>query len=198
MFSPKSKIRSVLALAAMVGVGGIARGGVTLTQGYTAGQISTTSNFTPATTTAVTLSAAGPNAITLFPGEYFRFGVTEVLTGNPNPVSGDAWDLDQVNNQANNPQPANLGMFGIAMEVGSTDTAGTLVAPLASSGRSKAVLPTLDTMVWALSTPGDVNGGLVGDESQISGGAFNIRDATGQGGVTATSALTKTLALPAK
>lgn len=185
MSKRKVKILSALAAAGLAGVSGLAssaRAGVTLTQGYVSGQISSTSTFTAGTTTAVTLTAAGPNVVNLLPGQFFRFGVTEVVTGDTNPVSGDAWDLDQVNNVGNNdPQPAQLGLLGIAMQVPSTDTTGSKLAPLASSGTSKASVVSKTTMGWSVSTPGDVNGGLVGDSSQISGGATAIADATNLG-----------------
>lgn len=185
MSKRKVKILSALAAAGLAGVSGLAssaRAGVTLTQGYVSGQISSTSTFTAGTTTAVTLTAAGPNVVNLLPGQFFRFGVTEVVTGDTNPVSGDAWDLDQVNNVGNNdPQPAQLGLLGIAMQVPSTDTTGSKLAPLASSGTSKASVASKTTMGWAVSSTGDVNGGLVGDSSQISGGATAIADATNLG-----------------
>jgi len=184
------KILSALAIAGLAGVSGLAntaRAGVTLTQGYLSGQISSTSNFASGTITAVTLSTAGPNTVSLQPGQFFRFGVSEVTNGTVNPIKGDAWDNDNVNNQGNSEQPATLGLLGIAMNIGSTNPSGSLLSPLNAGGNTSTAI-TIDQagtiMGWSSSSPGDINGGLVGDTNQISGGANGITNATLKGNST--------------
>jgi hypothetical protein len=92
---------------------------VTISEYYIDGQIATDANFTTGVQN-VDLSGSSPS-VTIPDGDYFQFGVALVLTDNPNPASGDAWDL--ANQAKGNPvQPQNLGISSVEFNVPSSDT----------------------------------------------------------------------------
>jgi len=100
---------------------------VTISEYYIDGQIATDPNFT-AGVQNVDLSGAAPS-VNIPMGGYFRFGVSLVLSDNPNPASGDAWDL--ANQAAGNvAQPQNLGIASVAFDVPSSDTKEYSLAPV--------------------------------------------------------------------
>src|SRR5271163_3864733 len=67
--------------------------GPTLSTFYTTGEIATNSSFT-AGTQSISIANNSPTVTVFVPlGDWFQFGVSTVLTNNPNSTAGDAWDL---------------------------------------------------------------------------------------------------------
>jgi len=89
-------------------------------------------------------------------GTFFRFGIAVSVTGNSNPATA-AWAGTPT------PQPAELGLSGMALQVLSNNPSGSNVAtvqgnPLAGRNTSKAVIIGQPT-AWGFTTdPGDVLG----------------------------------------
>jgi hypothetical protein len=136
-----------------------------ITVSYVNGQVSTTSNFTTATTTAVNLA----NPVPILPNQFFRFGLALQVTGNPNPEAGTAWDSANQTVNGAPAMPANLGIAAIGIVVGSSDVGGGLAAPLINtSPAGKTRLAFNNTgFTWAVSDLGDVSGGIAGSPSSI-------------------------------
>jgi len=131
--SKKTKALAALSAAAAIGMYGHVAKGVLLTQYYVSAEIATTSNFAAGTFTTVTINQSAP-AMTISPGEYLEYGISDVLTQNngtaiPNQVSGDNWDT-QNQNDGNTAVPTHLGLGTLAYSVPSTDANGSLLQPL--------------------------------------------------------------------
>jgi len=151
-----------------------------ITVAFVNGQVSTTSNFTTATTSTVNLAQNVDAAV----GQYFRFGFRVQVTGNANPEFGTAY-ADAAAAAYGVTYPANLGFALIAGKVDSSDTAGTSVAPLinATTGKTRATIGT--GLTW--SGPGDlgdVTGGIAGSPAAIGRSSAPF-DPTGVGSVAA-------------
>jgi autotransporter-associated beta strand protein len=160
--------------------------GPAITSFYIEGQIASNSSFTT-NLQSVPVSAANPTVVVPV-GSYFRFGVSTIITGNPNSTAGDAWDL--ANQAQGNPaQPANLGLGSIEYQVGSTDTNATKLAPVLGLQMSPGVNDYYSTAnvpgPAVLPDPGDVmqGNGWVGLTSEISytviSAAVNVNTADG-------------------
>lgn len=137
---------------------------------YVSGQISSTSNFAAGTITTVNLAST----VNLPQGDYFRFGVSVTVPGITDPEFGSTYAGD-ANTNYGVTYPANLGLATLGVKIGSTDAAGSLLAPFSSGGNSNA---TLNVAPWAGATSkGDVTGGVVGGSSSIfvSSGPFNAQ-----------------------
>jgi autotransporter-associated beta strand protein len=156
----------------------------TLSSFYIDGEFATNSSFTSGAEN-VPVSNVFPTVYVPV-GDYFEFGVSAVVTNNPNSTAGDAWDL--ANQAKGNPaQPANLGIGTINYVVGSTDTNAAFLAPVEDGSRgtneyfSTAVLP--NSGLALLSDPGDVQGGngSVGINQPIFQGAFQVNPDTATG-----------------
>jgi hypothetical protein len=155
---------------------------VTISEYYIDGQIATDPNFTTGVQN-VDLSGSSPS-VTIPDGDYFQFGVALVLTGNPNPASGDAWDL--ANQAKGNPaQPQNLGISNVVFDVLSSDVNGFVVA--AVHGPIEADAPANETIFQStavinpnlnvnFASPGNAGGGEVGYIEV--GNAVNINPST--------------------
>jgi autotransporter-associated beta strand protein len=94
---------------------------------YIAGQIAQDSGFSVGTQ-SISISNTSPTVFVPL-GDYFRYGISVVVTGNPNSTAGDAWDL--ANQARGNPaQPANLGLASTGFFVASTDSTAAMLAPV--------------------------------------------------------------------
>ena len=97
---------------------------------YIAGETALDSGFSVGAQ-SISISNTSPTVFVPL-GDYFEFGISMVVTGNPNSTAGDAWDL--ANQARGNPaQPSNLGLASAGMFVASTDSMGTLLAPVEGS-----------------------------------------------------------------
>jgi fibronectin-binding autotransporter adhesin len=179
------RVLTALSIAGMWGWNAAgARAAPTLTSFYLGGEFATNSGFT---TGAESLPISNTSPTVYVPvGDYFEFGVSAVITNNPNSTAGDAWD--QANQALGNPaQPAMLGMGIINYIVGSTDAGAALLAPVegtyVGSGEydSTAVLPNSNLAM--LSGPGDVESGngFVGSNQPLFQGNFAVNPDTAMG-----------------
>jgi hypothetical protein len=132
-----------------------------VTQSYANGVISTTSNFAAGTTTAVNLGAQ----VTLLPGQFFKFGVSLGVAGNPDPAFGTPY-ADAAFNRDGVVYPANLGFSALNFQIGSSDAAGANLVPLNLAGKART---TFNNTPWpgATTDVGDVTGGVAGSPSPI-------------------------------
>jgi hypothetical protein len=151
---------ALVALTAMF-VAGYAQA-ATITVSYVNGQVSTVSNFTTATTSAVNLAST----VTLAAGQYFRFGVAISVSGNPNPEFGSAYAADANAAYGVNYANANMGFANVGVNVLSSDTAGTNIAPLVNGTKTRV---GFNTTIFSGATVdnGDVTGGVAGSPSSI-------------------------------
>jgi len=99
----------------------------TITNYLVSGQIASNSSFTTGVQSVPLTAALQPSP---FPaGDFFRFGISAVVTNNGNPVYGDPWD--SANQQANGvTQPEYLGLAAGWIQVKSTDTTASTLAPV--------------------------------------------------------------------
>lgn len=161
-----SKLIAGFAAAAALCVAGAAQA-ATITVGYTTGVWSTVSNFTASTTTAVSV-ATGSVLANGHEGQFFRFGVTLGVTGNPDPEFNSAYAA-AAQTAYGATYPANLGFANVGMSIGSSDLLGVSVAPLATQavgGKTRATLNGTP-FVGATTDLGDVTGGVAGSPSSI-------------------------------
>jgi autotransporter-associated beta strand protein len=94
---------------------------------YIAGETAQDSGFSVAAQ-SISISNTSPTVFVPL-GDYFEFGISMVVTGNPNSTAGDAWDL--ANQARGNPaQPSNLGLASASMFVASTDSTAAILAPV--------------------------------------------------------------------
>jgi hypothetical protein len=165
MFSRKCTI--LAAAAAVFGYGAASRA-VTISEYYIDGQIATNSSFTSGLQD-IDLSGSAPT-VNLPKGDFFRFGVSLVVTNNPNPAAGDAWDLANQSVKGNPPQPQYLGLSGIGFDIPSTDPAGYSFSPVLgpSTGIGVAYPQNYSTAVFSpgvdlfdYTNPGNVESGVV-------------------------------------
>lgn len=156
-----SFLPALVALVALF-VAGSAQAAV-ITVSYINGQVSTTSNFTTATTTSVSLTTGVVNMPAS--GQFFRYGIALTVSGNPDPEFGTGYASD-ANATYGVVYPQNLGFAVVGITVGSTDSAGVNVAPLSNSGKTRAGFNTAITWTGP-SDQGDVTGGLAGSPSPI-------------------------------
>jgi len=131
-----------------------------ITLSYVNGQISTVSNFTTATTTAVNLL----NPVNVSPGQFFRYGIAVSVT-NANPEFGTAY-ASAANAAYGVNYPQNLGFVTLGMTVGSTDAAGTTLAPLSNAGKTRAAFNT-GPWTGATTDQGDITAGVAGAPSSM-------------------------------
>jgi autotransporter-associated beta strand protein len=97
---------------------------------YIAGETALDSGFSVGTQ-SISISNTSPTVFVPL-GDYFEFGISMVVTGNPNSTAGDAWDL--ANQARGNPaQPSNLGLASAGMFVASTDSTAAMLAPVEGS-----------------------------------------------------------------
>jgi hypothetical protein len=149
---------AIAALVALLVAGWSQAAVITLT--YVNGQVSTTSNFTTATTTSVNLA----QKVLMSPNQFFRFGVA-VSINNPNPEFGTEYATD-ANAAYGVNYPQHLGFVTLGMTVGSDDAAGAFLAPLNNSGKTRVAV---NNTPWpgATTDAGDVQGGIAGQPSSI-------------------------------
>ncbi len=154
---------------------------VTIREYYIDGQIATDPNFTTGLQN-IDLSGIAPT-VNVPIGDYFQFGVSLVLTGNPNPAAGDAWDLA---NQAagNPPQPANLGISQVRFDVPSTDASTYSLAPLLgplnpnfapNSGIHDSTAMINPDQSFDFRSPGAVEGGGIVNINVANDENFDVR-----------------------
>jgi len=94
---------------------------------YIAGETALDSGFSVGTQ-SISISNTSPTVFVPL-GDYFEFGISMVVTGNANSTAGDAWDL--ANQARGNPaQPSYLGLASAGMLVASTDSTGSILAPV--------------------------------------------------------------------
>jgi hypothetical protein len=149
---------AIAALVALLVAGWSQAAVITLT--YVNGQVSTTSNFTTATTTTVPLNTQ----VLMAQGQYFRFGVA-VSVNNPNPEFGTEYATD-ANAAYGVNYPAHLGFVTLGMMVGSNDPAGAALSPLLNGTKTRVAV---NNTPWpgATTDAGDVTGGVAGAPSSI-------------------------------
>jgi len=147
-----------------------------ITLSYVNGAVSTTSNFAAGTTTAVS-SSQMTSGLSAPAGSFFRFGVAAIVTGNPNPEAGSAWDSAAQNAYGTPPMPANLGLSTLGLKVLSSSADGSVGAPLNNAGKTRAVFNNTG-FSWTSSDVGDVTGGVAGEPSSIfrGQGPANVQD----------------------
>jgi hypothetical protein len=156
---------------------------VTVSEYYIDAQIATDPNFTTGVQNVV-LSGSTPT-VNVPIGDYFQFGVALVLSGNPNPAAGDAWDLA---NQAagNPPQPANLGISQVRFDVPSTDASSYSLAPLLGplnpnfapgSGIHDSTAIINPDQSFDFESPGAVEGGGIVNINFANDSNINLRTA---------------------
>jgi len=155
---------AIAALVALLVAGWSQAAVITMT--YVNGQVSTTSNFTTATTTTVNLA----NPVSVSGGQFFRFGVALSVSSNANPEFGTPYASD-ANTVYGVTYPANLGFSSVGMVVNSTDANGLNVAPLNNSGKTRVAINSAGGL-WTGSTndAGDINAsspGVAGSPSSI-------------------------------
>jgi len=147
-----------------------------ITTYYNSGEISSNSSFTGAQ--SITLSPTSPTVF-LPLGDYFEFGVSTILTGNPNADAG----------QGNPAQPAYLGLATAGYQVSSLDSTGSMLAPVLGSSRGGGEYYATDVLqnVYSgtLTDVGDVESGngSVGDTDPIFQGLLSSPNATTTAGV---------------
>jgi len=167
---------SIVAVATLLVVGSAQAAVITPT--YVAGGISSTSNFAPGTTTAVSLTGGTPT-VNLGAGQFFRFGMAVSVTGNSNPAAGGTWDQANVaTNGAAFALPANLGMAVLNAKVLSSDPTGATLAVFANGTNTRATVGTGQS--WASKTVGDAAGGNAGTVISIfeGQGPFDASDSS--------------------
>jgi hypothetical protein len=165
---------AVVAMAAAMALHPSASSAVTISEYYIDWQIATDADFTTGVQN-VDLSSGAPT-VNIPIGDYFQFGVALVLTGNPNPASGDVWDL--ANQVAGNvPQPVNLGISEVKFDVPSTDTTGYSLNPVLGSidpsfqpntGIHDSTARVNPDLAFAFESPGVVSGQEVEDINAVN------------------------------
>jgi hypothetical protein len=168
---------AVAALVALL-VAGWSQAAV-ITLSYVNGAVSTTSNFAAGTTTAVSAAQMTNGSLAIPSGQFFRFGVAAVVTGNPNPEAGSAWDAAAQNTYGTPPMPANLGLSTLGIKVLSSSADVSVGAPLSNGGKTRALFNNTG-FSWTSSDVGDVTGGNAGEPSSIfrGQGPANVQDPT--------------------
>ncbi len=153
----------------------------TLSQSYYTVQISTVGTF--ATSTTLTVSAANPT-VSVPAGDFLRFGISDVVTNNPDPYQNNAFDQANQGN-GNNALPATLGLASIGYTITSSDVAGTVLPAVVGGSGSSASTATFyggNSVTFASKTTGDVIGGNVGTAFSVFAGN-GTQDLTTSGGL---------------
>lgn len=137
-------------------------------------------------------------------GDYLSFGISDVLTNNPNPAAGD------ISGPGHNnlPQPANLGLFSMCYTITSSDSNASHLVPQMVPGKDRGTLPNgfvsyystaqvLVTSVMPTTDPGDVvpnspSAGDVGMNFQLYAGSNPDPNPNSSDGIASLTAFTPT------
>src|ERR1039458_1639497 len=158
----KNIIKHIVAMICVTGWTAIAGGAVSVSfQFDNTVQYASNSGFTQNTGTSTIVG----NTVAIPGGDYFRLNMSVLVTNNPNPASGGAWD--QNNNMT---QPPNLGLFGWGMWF--TDSNPSGVVPLVQGGNAVMTFPN---GLYAVSSTGaaDPITGNVGSSSFPTSGGIS-------------------------
>jgi len=117
-------------------MGHVAQGAVAITvsEYYIDGQFSTTSNF--AVVTNVTFTTSGTQTVNLPAGDFFRYGVSGLVTGNTNSTAGTAADTANQSQNSAPAQPSLLGLALLSFQLPSSDTTGVILPAVQGATRS--------------------------------------------------------------
>lgn len=175
-------------------------GAVTLTQYYYDVSIYSDAGLTKLVSSVV-ISQSNP-VVNLPIGDYLSFGISDVVTNNPNPAAGDTSGKPG-NNQ---PQPANLGLASVGYEVSSSDQTAAKLAPNLAAGIRATLYTGVDyystakvlvpTSIMSNNDPGDVEPsgipGFVGTVQPISAWSNPIMQSGTASGIGQLTAFTPT------
>jgi hypothetical protein len=156
----KNIIKHIVAMMCVMGWTTIAGGAVSVSfQFDNTVQWASDSGFTQNTGTSTIVG----NTVAIPGGDYFRLNMSVLVTNNPNPASGGAWDQNN-----GTTQPPNLGVSGWGMWF--TDSDASVVAPLVDGGNAVVAFPNGLYGVSSSGSANAANGNVGSSLGPVSGG----------------------------